>query len=122
MSFNGQKVAVKYSELPYKQTKRSLDTCRREIECLCAIDHPNVVKLIAVGLEDDLIFTVMELASSITSWDFIKKVHLSWNDGVPPSCWSKIWSDLAKGCAAMSKAGIYHRDLTFDNVLLFLHQ
>jgi len=67
MNYRDQFVAVKKINVS-QQRKRRLDTFLKDTYCLFVIDHPNVVKLLGVGSENNFVFVVMELSDGCSGW------------------------------------------------------
>ncbi len=80
---------------------------------LAAIDHPNVVRTIEVGLHEGRVYLVMEhlRGTTLASW---LDVH-----GVPPSAQViRIGMHVARGLEAVHSRGIVHRNLDASAVII----
>ena len=85
----------------------------REIQVAARIVHPNVVQVLDAGVQDDVVYLVMELVSGGSLGDRL-------DDGkrMKPDEVQQIGLGLAKGLLAIHNQGIIHRDIKPDNVLL----
>lgn len=83
---------------------------------MARINHPNVVKLIGLGIDpcDEFIYLVIEKCDC-SGWTYVND-KFSKRQSFPADIVFS-WAELAEGCSEMSKQGIYHRDLTLDNIL-----
>jgi serine/threonine protein kinase len=63
---------------------------------------------------DEFIYLVIERCEC-SGWSYVEKIF-SKRQSFPVDI-IQSWAELAEGCHEMSKAGIYHRDLTLDNIL-----
>ncbi|MFT3692582.1 MAG: serine/threonine-protein kinase [Kofleriaceae bacterium] len=84
----------------------------REAQALARLSHPNVVAVHDVGtLEDGQIFIAMELVEGVTLREWLKT----------PRSWREIIAILVaagEGLAAAHDAGLVHRDMKPDNILV----
>ncbi len=76
------------------------------------VTSPNVVRVLGYGVRESIPFMVMELAEGESLKERIARGPLSWEALEP------IARDLARGLAAIHRAGIVHRDIKPSNVLL----
>ena len=111
----------------YGVDKKQVGTIDRDILSLSLLDHRNIVKLLGLSSTQTELIILMEKAASIKVFEYAEKIYSSWyatgakeSPPKPPTCWLRAFSELARGCAAMAGAGIRHRDLTLDNILVFI--
>ncbi len=81
----------------------------REAQAMARINHPNVMTVHEVGTTDDGVFVVMELVDGrdLRAW-----LGRPWRDLVP------LLVDVARGLAAVHAAGVLHRDVKPDNIIV----
>jgi serine/threonine-protein kinase len=86
----------------------------REARAGSEIDHPNVVRMVACGgLDDGRYYLAMDLVPGATLASSIERAGQ-----LPPARASRIAADVARGLAALHAAGIVHRDVKPDNVIV----
>jgi tRNA A-37 threonylcarbamoyl transferase component Bud32 len=84
----------------------------REAQALARVEHPNVLTVFDVSsIDHDPMFIAMELVegSSLRAWG---NHATSWREIV------RVLVDAAHGLAALHDAGIVHRDIKPDNILV----
>ncbi|HEY5924410.1 MAG TPA: tetratricopeptide repeat protein [Kofleriaceae bacterium] len=85
----------------------------REAQALARLAHPNVVNVHDVGtLPGDRVFVAMELVDGLTLRKWVKSEARSWRDVLP------VMIAAGQGLAAAHAAGLVHRDVKPDNVLV----
>ena len=84
----------------------------REARAAAAFNHPNVVAIHDVGETDGNPFIAMELVSGSTLREFIG------NDAVTNEQKLAWLLDVARGLGAAHRAGLVHRDVKPDNVMI----
>ncbi len=83
---------------------------RAEAQSMARVQHPNVVGIYELGTAEDRVFCAMELIAGQTLRDW--RADRSWRDIVRAS------RDVGRGLAAVHRAGLVHRDVKPDNVLI----
>jgi serine/threonine protein kinase len=84
----------------------------REARAVAALSHPNIVTLHSVEESDGVHFITMELVEGRNLTEFLPK------DGFPLSRLLEIAIPLADAVSSAHRAGITHRDLKPDNVMI----
>ncbi len=85
----------------------------REARAASRLEHPNVVRVLDYGTEEDLPFLVMELLQGIDLLE-AQSYAKSW----PLAEVAELVRQIASGLAAAHSAGIVHRDVKPSNVFL----
>lgn len=89
----------------------------REAQALAKLSHPNVVAVHDVGTYGERVWLAMEYVSGHTLGE--------WGQGQPqPRRWSeclRVLIDVVRGVVAAHAAGLVHRDLKPDNVMVDHH-
>ncbi len=117
------RIAVKRL-LPELRNDRSRGMFTREAKLLTQLRHPNIVRGISFGEDDEGPYLVMDLVNGVT----LDELIASREGGVPPAIACRVLSDVCAGLAAAHELrgedgdliGLVHRDVTPHNVALDL--
>lgn len=110
----GFEVAVKVlRKAPGEQEHQYAERFQREGRAAVQVRHANVVQVMDAGVEKDCAYLVLELVEGSNLGDYVR-------DRGPLGAeeTSRLGVQLAEGLAAIHAAGIVHRDIKPDNVLL----
>jgi len=118
MKWNDIPVAVKIFNIS-SQKNRRIGSFKLELRALQRINSKYVVKCLGAGSVANGVFIVLERAETTNIWSYVTDNAEMWHRKGYSLAWIKAWANLAEGCDAMSRAGILHRDLQLDNILLF---
>ncbi|MFO0636004.1 MAG: serine/threonine-protein kinase [Nannocystaceae bacterium] len=83
----------------------------REAQAMARLSHPNVIAVHDVGTHGGRVFVAMELVDGVTLRQWTSEPH-----GVDATM--AVLSAIARGVAAAHGAGVIHRDLKPDNVMV----
>ncbi|MEC9091971.1 MAG: serine/threonine-protein kinase [Planctomycetota bacterium] len=105
-------VAVKVLLAAYADDDHFRSRFQSEIQTLLQLDHPNIVRLLGHGEEDENLFFVMELVTG-KSHHMLQKAghHFSWQEVIG------IAMDVCAGLQHAHYRGIIHRDIKPANLL-----
>ena len=84
----------------------------REAQAMARVAHPNVVPVYEVGEHGEQVFVAMELVRGTTLTTWLRSAPRSWREVV------RVLVEAGRGLAAAHRAGVLHRDVKPDNVLI----
>jgi eukaryotic-like serine/threonine-protein kinase len=84
----------------------------REAQAMARVAHPNVVPVYEVGVHRDQVFVAMELVRGTTMKDWLRAGPRTWRSVL------QVIVDAGRGLAAAHRAGLLHRDVKPDNLLI----
>lgn len=85
---------------------------QREAQLASSLNHPHILTVLDAGEIDGRQYLVTELVDGGTLRDWIKASPRSWQDII------ELFVGLADGLATAHAAGILHRDIKPDNILI----
>jgi TolB-like protein/Flp pilus assembly protein TadD len=106
-------VALKLLRPEWAESQDALDRFRREVKLARRVTHPNVARTFDLGSVDGVRFLTMEL---IEGEPLSKRVGRG--KRVPLGEALRVAGEVARGLTAAHTAGVVHRDLKPDNVML----
>lgn len=106
-------VAIKVLKQEYAENQSFVTKFHAEAQAAAGLIHSNIVGVYDVGEENGLQYIVMELVEGITLKHYIeKKLRLSVKESI------SIAIQMAQGLECAHKAGIIHRDVKPQNVII----
>jgi serine/threonine-protein kinase len=105
-------VAVKVVRVD-TQERDVLDKLLLEARALAKLEHPNIVHVYDVGVQGGLFYIVMQFLEGRTLRDLFDESGAMRTEEV-----YSIIGDVARGLGAMHQAGLIHRDLKHENVIV----
>ena len=104
----GRTVAVKLLRSPGAAREALL---RREAKVMAGLTHPNLIRVYDVGVDDGRLYVAMELVDGESLREWLRE----------PRRWREVldrFLSAGRGLAAAHRAGVVHRGLTLDSVLV----
>ncbi len=109
----GRDVAIKILREQYVQHAGFTTRFENEARAAALISHPNVIQVFDYGREDDIAFIVMQYVPGASLKDYIRDhAPLSTDESI------EFTRQILEGLAAIHDAGIIHRDIKPQNVLM----
>lgn len=106
-------VAIKVLKKEFREDENFVRKFRSEAQASAGLLHPNVVNVYDVGEDRGLYYMVMELVEGITLKEYIeKKGRLSHKEVI------SIAIQMCSGIGAAHAAGIIHRDIKPQNIII----
>jgi len=108
-----RRVAVKILRAELLEVAGARERFRREAEAVAGVRHPHVIPIYAVGDAEGLAYFIMPLVEGGSLAE-----QLARQPRIETAEARRILGEAARGLAAAHRAGIIHRDIKPDNILL----
>lgn len=108
-----RRVAVKVIRPDLEPSAELLERFQREARAMAAVRHPNIVEVYAVGAGDGIAWFAMPRIEGESLRDLLDRERL-----LPIAEARRILVESARALAAAHRAGLAHRDVKPDNILL----
>ena len=108
-------VAIKVLKPQFAGDQAVVDRFKREASTAARLRHPNIIKIYAVGRENDAVFFVMDyLPSGLAN-------RLESTATLPEDYVLRVGVDVARALGFAHREGVIHRDIKVDNILFDTH-
>jgi serine/threonine-protein kinase len=107
-------VALKILRSQYARDERFVFRFVREARAAASVSHPNVVRLHDFGQDPATVYIAMQYVQGQTLRDLLRRFP----GGMPEADVIRLISPVLHGLSAIHGAGIVHRDVKPDNVLI----
>ncbi len=108
----GRKVALKLLPSDFTKDESKLRRFQQEARAASALNHPNIVTIFEIGEVNDVHFIATELIEGETLREHIKRGQIKTGEAL------EITTQAASALAAAHQAGIVHRDIKPDNIMV----
>ncbi len=109
-----REVAVKILKNEFINNDEFLQRFKNESKAVSMLSHPNIVKVLDVGFNEDLRYIVMEYIDGITIRDYIEaEGKLDWKET------SHLIIQILRALQHAHDRGIIHRDIKPQNIMMF---
>jgi len=107
-------VAIKVLHGEFRRDEEYQQRFRREARAISSFNHPNIVRLVDYGEDEEkgLTHLAMEYVEGLELFDINEKGRID------PRCALEITSQAAAGLSAAHEADIVHRDIKASNIIL----
>jgi serine/threonine-protein kinase len=108
-------VAIKVLKPQFAGDQAVVDRFKREASTAAKLRHPNIIKIYAVGRENDAVYFVMDyLPSGLAT-------RLEATQSLPEDYVLRVGVDVARALGFAHREGVIHRDIKVDNILFDSH-
>ena len=107
-----RRVALKFLAKSIQDDPAARDRLMREARAASALNHPNIVGIHAIEAADDRVFIVMEYVEGESLHKAVKAGKITWQRAL------EIAPQILSALATAHDAGVVHRDIKSDNILL----
>ena len=108
-----RKVAIKFLNEEFSKDSDKLSRFVREAKAASALNHPNILTVYEIGEVDGRDYISTELIDGQTL-----RAHLGQKEALPLNTILKIGVQVAEALSAAHQAGIIHRDVKPENIMI----
>ncbi len=110
-----REVAVKVLRNEFINNDEFLQRFKNESKAVSMLSHPNIVKVLDVGFNDDIRYIVMEYIDGITLKEYIdQQGKLDWKET------AHLITQILRALQHAHDRGIIHRDIKPQNIMMFM--
>jgi eukaryotic-like serine/threonine-protein kinase len=114
-SADGKQYALKVVPLESKDDQRFLEQAEHEFKVAQMLDHPNLIKVLALETPRDWLFRVKKAHMLI---EYVNGKTLDTVKGLSVPRLVQVFEKIASGLVHMHRRGVFHADLKPGNILL----
>jgi TolB-like protein/predicted Ser/Thr protein kinase len=107
-----RRVALKFLAKSIQDDPDASERLIREARAASALNHPNIVGIHAIETAPDHVFIVMEYVEGESLHSLVKRGEITWQRAV------ELAPQILSAIATAHDAGIVHRDIKSDNIVL----
>ena len=107
-----RRVALKFLAKSIQDDPDARDRLIREARAASALNHPNIVAIHAIETTPEAVFIVMEYVEGESIHKLVKAGQMTWQRAID------LAPQVLSALATAHDAGIVHRDIKSDNILL----
>ena len=108
----GRRVALKLLPSEFTHDAERIRRFEREARAASALNHPNIVTIYEIGQSDGAYFIATELVEGQTLRDFMPRARAQMKEAL------NVIAQVADALSAAHAAGIVHRDVKPENIML----
>jgi len=108
----GRKVALKLLPISYIHDADRVQRLEREARAASALNHPNIVTIHEIGEAESLHFMATEFIDGVTLREHLTNARMTVGEVV------EVGAQVASALQAAHEAGIVHRDVKPENIML----
>lgn len=108
----GQQVALKILDARVSGNPEIVARFHKEGETMARFDHPNIVRHISHGHDDEFVYMAMELVNGITLDQLIHAIDME------PHHITHLAREISKGLTTIHAAGLVHGDIKPSNIMV----